>query len=349
LCGASHNPQTVGDLRHTPRIPWALGLEGIRIIKVALISTDFVRSIAIGLAALLVTAILAYWTAWAPLLRPHGYFVAFLAVVLAYAKRDQLAAVRVDTVPWALLALVPLCICAAFAALLQFEGLQFLFLPPLLLVAVTAAFGFGVARILVVPVLFLYFSAPQLSALVTPPLQALTVHMISIVGPALGLPLATQGNIVNFQNGITFVVTDACSGANFLIQGLALATLLGELERASPVRRVLLWVSMVPVALLGNWLRVIMIITLGYGTGMRSPLATSKHVAFGYAVFMAVLAVYVWAVSRTPIRDIPKPTPGTSVGWRPQASYYLVLMLMVSIPLALHVLGPTPDVPAHPG
>jgi exosortase len=305
-----------------------------------------VRSIAIGLAALLATAIVAYWSAWAPLLRPHGYFVASLALVLIYAKRDQLAAVHVNTVPWALVGLIPLCICTAFGASL--DGLQFLFLPPLLLVAVTAAFGFGVARILLVPVLFLYFSAPQWSYWLTPPLQALTVRVISVVGPAVGLPLQTLGNTVIFQNGITFIVTDACSGANFLIQGLAVATLLGELERASARRRVLLLVSMIPVALLGNWLRVMMILVLGYGTGMRSALATSEHVPFGYGVFLVVLALYIWVVSRKPIAAAPELTPNMSRGWRPQASYYFVLTLMASIPLVFHVLGPTLVGPIRP-
>ncbi len=317
------------------RITFGIGPREIRIINVTLSEPPLARGIGLGLGALVATAVLGYWSSWVPLWRPHGLFVAFLALILVYGKRDQIAAARIRPLPWACLILIPLCVLASRGA--DTDGLQFLVLPPMLLVAVAAAFGFEMARLMLLPVLFLYFSAPELGLVISPPLQALTVKVVAGIGPHIGLPLTTSGNIVSFPNGITFIVTDSCSGANFLIQGLALATLLGELERASAARRIGLWLGMVPVALLGNWLRVFMILGVGYATDMHSTLATTAHVPFGYGIFLAVLALYMWVVSLQPLPADARQEGMPRSRWRPHVSYYLVLVLMALVPLAAHL------------
>jgi len=259
-------------------------------------------------------------------------------VVLAYASRDRLARATVAPVPWALPVLTLLGVGALLSS--GSQGLQVLFIPPLVLAAVTAAFGFQVARVLLVPVAFLYFAAPVWSLLLTPPMVALTSKATAVIAPLVGLPATVAGTRITFPNGISFYVSDACSGANFLIQGLAIATLLGELERAPLARRVLLWASMVPVALIANWLRVLLILLMGYGTNLRSGLATRDHVAFGFGIFLVVLAVYVWAATRKALPLVSAAPSGAQEAWRPQRPYFLALGVMVSVAVAFQFVGP---------
>jgi exosortase len=330
----------------------ALGPGEIRIIKDALSDSTLVGSIVIGVAGLVATAVLAYLPAWAPLWRAHGYFVAALALYLLYSARHDLSRTRAEPMPWALLLLVPIGICALWAARSQIPALQLLLLPPLLLIAVLAAFGARVARLALVPVAFIYFAAPVWNLVLTGPLQALTTQVTAVLAPALGLPVTFVGNTISFPGGATFTVTEACSGATFLVQGLAVATLLGEVEHASFARRVRLLLSMIPVALLANWTRVLLILALGYATDMRSPLATRDHVMFGFAIFFVVLALYVWAATRKPLPAMDTEAKGVPADWRPQPSYFLVIAVLVLVALSFAGITPanhypTPGASAH--
>jgi exosortase len=305
-----------------------------------------VGSIVIGVAGLIATAVLAYLPAWAPLWRAHGYFVAALALYLLYSARHDLRRTPIEPTPWALLLVVPVGVCALWAARSQVPALQLLLLPPLILIAVSAAFGIRVARVTLVPVAFLYFAAPVWNLVLTGPLQALTTHVTALLAPALGLPVAFDGNTVSLPGGATFTVTEACSGATFLVQGLAVATLLGELEHASLARRTRLLLGMVPVALLANWARVLLILGLGYGTDMRSPLATRDHVLFGFAIFFVVLALYVWAATRKPLPAMDSAEGRPTTRWRPQPSYFLVIAVLVLVALSFAGITPATRYPA---
>ena len=52
------------------------------------------------------------------------------------------------------------------------------------------------------------------------------------------------------------------------------------------------------LAVLSNWLRVLLILAIGYLTHMRSALATRGHVALGWVVFACALLLFVWAAGR---------------------------------------------------
>ena len=345
MCGASHYHPAVGDLRHRARIPLAPGPGEIRIIKDTLSDSTLFGSIVIGLAGLIATAVLAYLPAWAPLWRAHGYFVAALALYLLYRARHDLRRTPIEPLPWALLLLIPVGACALWAARLQIPVVQLLLLPPLVLIAVSAAFGIRVARVTLIPVAFLYFAAPAWSFVLTGPLQELTTHVTALLAPTLGLPVTVHGNTVGLPGGATFTVTEACSGATFLVQGLAVATLLGEVEHASLKRRARLLLSMIPVALLANWTRVLLILGLGYGTDMRSPLATRDHVIFGFAIFFVVLALYVWAVTRKPLPAMASEEERATTRWRPQPSYFLVIAVLVLVALSFAGIRPANPYP----
>jgi exosortase len=348
LCTASHYPVGVGDLRHQRRITSGLSLGERRIRKYALNDSRIPSSIVLGVGGLIATAIVAYWPAWSALWRPHGYFVSLLALCLLYSARHRVASASIKPLPWALLLLIPCSITAVFFWRSGIQTLQLLMLPPLILLAVLAAFGSAVTRAIAGPVAFLYFAVPAWNVILTAPMQELTVAVTRILTHAIGLPAIFHGNLISFQNGITFEVTAGCSGASFLVQGLAVAMLLCGLEQAPRGRRLRLLGSMVLVALIANWLRVLLIIELGYSSGMRSTLATTHHVAFGYILFVLVLAAYVWGATRQPSAEPAGETSArrNAPTWRPSGAYALVLVVLASIPALVAVATSTGIHPA---
>jgi exosortase len=321
-----------------------LGTETTGISGYRLRDSGTAQSIVLGIAGLIATVVAAYWPTWSPLWRPHGYFVSLLTLWLLYSARARLASAPIK--PHGL-ALVPMIACGAGAVLAWRSGipaLQLLMLPLLILLAVVAAFGAAVARVVAISIGFLYFAAPLWNVILTSPLQHLTIATVRILAPAIGLPATFSGNLINLPGGITFEVTEGCSGAGFLVQGLAVAMLLGELEQAPVARRVRLLGSAAVVALLANWVRVLLIIELGYSSGLRSVLATRYHVGFGYALFVAVLAVYVWAATRRPL---PLARPGTLfppvMAWRPGVPYAAALVALIAVPVLMALTSAAAD------
>ena len=219
--------------------------------------------------------------------------MAVLAAWLLYRARGRTDAIDIKPAIWALLLLIPCSILTLVFWRAGVQALQLLMLPLLIWLAVLAAFGRSVARSVAVPVGYLYFSMPAWN-LLSAPLQDLTLHAVSLLAPAIGLPASVSGTVVSFPNGAIFVVTTACSGVGFLAQGLAVAVLLGELEDATFARRIRLFTGMVVVALVTNWVRVLLLLLIGYRSGMDNVIVARAHLEFGYVVFVVVLVAYVW-------------------------------------------------------
>ena len=152
-----------------------------------------------------------------------------IAVVLLYRSRARIASAPVEPLPWVL---APLLLCSTAALIFWRAGIQelhLLLLPILIMLAVLAAFGKHVALAVAFPVTYLYFAMPAWNSLAAP-LKSLTLGVISVGAPILGMPATVAGSFVSFPNDTTFEVVKECGGSVFLLQGLAVAALLGELS-----------------------------------------------------------------------------------------------------------------------
>jgi exosortase len=302
------------------------------------------------ITGLVLITILAYWPATAALwhywiddlyVGGHGLLVAGLAAWLLYRSCRRVARVTVQPSPWAL---VPLLACSVAALVFLKAGihtLQLLTLPALIWLAVLAAFGRGVARTVAVPIGYLYFAMPAWN-LLSVPLQALTLWMVSTLAPIGGLPATVSGSLVAFPNGARFAVTLACSGVGFLVQGLAVATLLGELENATLGRRLRLAGSMVLIALATNWIRVLLLLMIGYFGGMNNVIVARHHLLFGYALFIVVLVVFAWVAARPAL-----PLPGADAASvaanerrAPLSGYLIAIVALTIVPVLATIVQP---------
>ena len=262
----------------------------------------------------------ALWRYWIdePSLGGHGFLVAALAVWLLVRARDRTDSEPVQAAPWALLLLVPCSVAALVFWKAGLQALQLLMLPAVIWLAVLAAFGSAVARSVLVPIGYLYFAMPAWNIL-SVPLQELTVHAAGLVAPLVGLPARVSGTSFAFPNGARFVVTLACSGVGFLAQALAVAVLLGELEEAKFARRAGLFISMAFLALVTNWVRVLLLLAIGYSSGMDNVIVSQRHLEFGYVLFVIVLVAFVWAATR---QTLPEPAARTPRLGAPAATAY---------------------------
>jgi len=275
-----------------------------------------------------------------------GVLIAALSMFLLVRSRERFERMVLEQVPWAGL---PLLVCAAASLICWRAGiltLQLFFLPAILWLAVLALLGWRAARAAGFAIGFLYFALPGWG-LLGPALQRLTAWAVGLIGPLIGLPLVMSGMTVRLPDGILFVVARECSGVDFLTVGLAVAALQGELERGTLRRRVGLVSSMILLAIVSNWIRVILIVAIGYHSHMRNPLATRDHLALGWVVFACALLMFVWIAGRTAVWRVPETAGNGLLGgavvaptlhqakpsWR---RYSVVVVALLAVPVLVY-------------
>jgi exosortase len=266
-----------------------------------------------SILALACLVTLVYWPSAAVLLRQwcdfvkitftHGWLVLAVCVGLVIQVRGDIAtapAAPSRVAQGALLA-VSFAWLAGYRA--SIEDLHLTLFPALFWLAVTAAFGVRVGRLLAFPVAFFYFAVPSWSQLAEP-LQQLTVAVMRGFLAVTGPPAIIVGDIVRIPNG-NFVIEEGCSGLHFMIVGLAVAALHGHL-RADPWRTRLAQLAlMAALALLANWLRVYTVIEAGYLTDMHHYLVSVGHYWFGWGVFALALVAFFWLATWLPTGTSP--------------------------------------------
>lgn len=145
-------------------------------------------------------------------------------------------------------------------------------------------------RLLAVPTLFILFSIPIPAVLyynIAVPLQTIAAATASFVLRGAGVPVARDGNTLLLP-GMALEVADACSGIRSLTVLLALGALWAYMEKGRPLRRALLFASTIPLAVLGNAVRVSLTVL---GVYLFGPWVAEGgvHEAMGLVVFLVTL------------------------------------------------------------
>jgi EpsI family protein len=209
-------------------------------------------------------------------------------------------------------------------------------LPVMMGLAIWAALGFAAALAVAFPLGYLYFATPAWG-IFAEPLQELTGVATGVLAPLIGVPAQMHGDLVVLPGVGSFVIERGCSGINFLTVGLAVAALLGELEQATLRRRALLLGVMGTLAVIANWLRVLIIVDAGYTTQMRHVLVSRGHYMFGWVLFTTIMVGFVWLLAR-PYRRPSASGTNSMEGARPVRlpAYVATVAVLIAMPLAVY-------------
>ena len=260
------------------------------------------------------------WSDFVNITFTHGWLIVAVCVALVVRERRQIVAAPASPWPLAMGALVIASAAWLVCYRASIQDLHITIFPALFWLAVASAFGWPVARLLLFPVAFFVFALPSWAQWATP-LQDLTVLAMHAFLSLTGPHAVIDGPVIHLPNG-SFAIEEGCSGLHFMVVGLAVAALHGELRRDRWRTRLEQLALMAVLALLANWVRVYVVIEAGYLTDMHHYLVSVSHYWFGWAVFAVALVAFFWlstwltrSAARAPLAPsaaAPAPATGSS-------------------------------------
>jgi exosortase len=221
----------------------------------------------------------------------HGFVVPFIAGYFIYEMRQELGETSVE--PWWPGFL--LVACGILQLVVGWLATEYFTMRSSLVVAlaglVLLLFGKRLFRLMLLPLAYLLFMVPLpyiLYDMVAFPLKIFVTKVSIGFLKLCGVVVLREGNVIQLPT-TTLEVADACSGIRSLISLLALAVAYSFFIKITPMRRWVLVLAAIPIAVCANAVRVI-------GTGFLAQYWGARA-AEGFFHEFAGLAVFVVAIS----------------------------------------------------
>lgn len=253
----------------------------------------------LGLAALLlVPAVLAWhrtfatlWTTWSTNDNySHGPLIPLVSLALVWLRRDRLSLLAVRAEPRGLLLLAAGCAMQVLGTRADVFALQGWAVIVTLFGLSVTFLGIAVTRMLAFPMLYLVFMLtfpPIVMNTLSFALKEVSVRASVAAAQALGVELERDGMSIHLAAG-TLRVENPCSGLRSLLALLATGTLFAYFQKGGPWRRALVLLAVAPIAVLGNVVRLTLVILAADRRGVVWASGTF-HDLTGYVVYAVAL------------------------------------------------------------
>lgn len=224
----------------------------------------------------------------------HGVLIPFVSLFIVWQRREILRKTIEDKkwtmnglwiVTAALLIHMP---CAALRVGFV-SGFTFVFA---LYGLILFFFGKEMTRKLTFPIFFLFTMIPLplvwISGL-TVQLKLFATHISTILLNVIGFPCVSQGNLILMPNS-RILIEAPCSGLRSLISLLTLGLLFAYMLKGTLIRKILLFLSSIPIAIATNIVRILFLATVNDLYGEKIAMGF-VHDASGFMVFALAFAM----------------------------------------------------------
>ncbi len=244
----------------------------------------------------------------------HCFLILPIFFYMLWCDRNQLADLSPRPFPWGG-AVISLFAALWFLAYLSgiAEGAQ-LAVIGILQAVLLSVFGWRVYVRLILPFCYLWLLVPSGEFLV-PGLQALTAKTAAALLDLVGIATFREGLTIEVPTG-TYLVAPGCAGLNFVLAALATAIAYAELVYRGWGRRLAFVAALLAMAVLGNALRVFLIIAIAHATNNIGDIV-DDHLVYGWGFFsFLLLAAMIFGQrfrqddpSLQPVRPLPAIRP----------------------------------------
>ncbi|RJP77244.1 MAG: exosortase/archaeosortase family protein [Desulfobacteraceae bacterium] len=222
----------------------------------------------------------------------HGFFIPVVSAYLIWNNYQNLTKAKFAPANSGLLLLCGSLLFYILANIgAELFSMRFSMIMVLLSTSVFV-FGWFLTREIFLPVLYLLFMMPFPAIIwdkIAFPLKLFTTNIAVTVIQLTGIPVYGEGNIIHLSN-TTLEVVDACSGLRSLISLLALSAAFALISDLIKWKKLLLFLSAVPIAVALNIVRltVTAILAQFYGSQVADGFL---HDISGILVFMIALSL----------------------------------------------------------
>jgi len=225
-------------------------------------------------------ALINFW--WNSSDYSHGILLPFISIYLIWLKKNALAHSQISPNPIGLLCLLILSIGWLSAKTIDIQLVERLALIALFPTLIWALLGNNTTKLILFPLAYLFFAAPAWDFFIIP-LQNLTAIASFKLLQLTNLPILLEEHYISIPAG-KFLIAKACGGLRFFIAAAAISSLYAYLNYRSLTRQ-LIFISIALVgAVILNWIRVCIIISIGQLTNMQHPLV-NDHNSLGWWLF----------------------------------------------------------------
>ncbi|NOZ38017.1 MAG: EpsI family protein [Gammaproteobacteria bacterium] len=218
----------------------------------------------------------------------HGYLVLAISVYLVFSNRKKLK----NITPRPAYSVLPLLFISVLlwlaAVLVDVEAAQTVGLLLVVLTLVWSMLGHAMIKQLAFPILFISFAIPIWFPL-SPLLQDITADVVFWAARLVNVPALREENMILVPSG-AFSIEEACSGLRYLLAALTLGSLYAYMNYTSLWARVGVVAMAIVTAILANFLRVFIVVYLGYVTEMQHPWV-EDHLMLGWYLFGGLVAI----------------------------------------------------------
>ncbi|MCG2704874.1 MAG: exosortase/archaeosortase family protein [Candidatus Omnitrophica bacterium] len=225
----------------------------------------------------------------------HGFLIPLISIFLAWQRKDKIKDVLIKSDArglWLIIAGLLVHIACAALRVGFLSGFSLIFV---IYGLVLFFFGVEMARLMRFPIFFLLTMVPLPLVLVsnlTVKIKLFAAQCATFILNHIGFPSVRDGSMIRMPNSV-ILVEAPCSGLRSLISLLTLGLLFAYMLKASFIKKGILLLSAIPLAVATNMLRIIMLGTVNDLYGEKAAFGFF-HDFSGFLVFALAFAGMLW-------------------------------------------------------
>ncbi len=270
------------------------------------------------LGLILLATLAAFWPTlasfpptWNASYQEHGFFVGALVLWLLWRDRRRVVEAAGDAIPDLIPVIGLLSLGWLFATVMNVRLVYQLLFWFIVTLSALAIFGWRARTPILATAATFLLAIPFWGAL-RPILQRATTVASGGIATLAGIDAEIGYDTITISAG-TFLVQEGCSGINYLMGGLVLGAFYAHLftERWQTKLKIVALAG--AMSIVGNWIRVAVLVFLGEATAMQSP-HIQDHLWQGWAIFTVLMIPTYFLARRIEERDaMVVPRPGEEV------------------------------------
>lgn len=228
----------------------------------------------------------------------HGILIPFVTFFLIWQRRKQLQSLVPSCSLWGVVLIVVGLIIYWFSSLLRIYFTSGFSMLIVLYGLVLYFYGKAIFRKILFPLFFLIFMVPLPLVAITNisfRLKLLAAEIATVLLNNMGLLAVREGSIIKMQSAYV-IVDDVCSGLRSLISLTALGSIFAYWLNSGMLKKILLFLSTIPIAIVTNVIRVILLSIISEVWGPQYAEGF-VHDATGFLVF-ALAFIFLYAVKQ---------------------------------------------------